>query len=300
MTDSGSSEVLLSRPNHDSDSPHSRAERARRVIQTFDRRPPQAEIYEAVTFPADHVVASERAIPLFDDELILSPGHIDPLYTAELIRKDELYKISQTSLREGLQRGFSQVIKVFDTVRTALRGDEEPVMVRTSKKPDAVVAKININSLLRRHELTFEDTQTLFMYMLKQEAGNTSLRGFVELSKKEYVYILKKLAKMKASPDVQHAEITRLRLEIENKVRRIIKKEIAFHKLLVLIAEEKPELMEIYNNTGTDTFYQETAREIRREVGSAPDKIDFEQFVKKVMDVIFPDSPVTPPQPRSV
>ena len=79
-----------------------RAERAKRSFDALSVREPQTEIYEGVTFAKDHVVGSERVIPLFKNELILAPGHLDVLFKLGVIQKEELFKVSQTPLLEGV------------------------------------------------------------------------------------------------------------------------------------------------------------------------------------------------------
>jgi hypothetical protein len=127
--------------------------------------------------------------------------------------------------------------------------------------------------------MDFEDTQTVFMNMMKQEAGNTSLRLFLQITLKEYEVMKKKGA---TAHDVEQ-----LKAEVEVKVRRIIMQQQSLYQLLKNIEQDRPELTRIYSSNGTETFYQQIERLVRSELGAHPDQISIDDTVRQFMRIAF-------------
>jgi hypothetical protein len=258
-----------------------RAARAKRADALIQQRQSQIDVYRSVTFPEGHVLGNERHIPLHPNEILLAPGHIDTLFTPlKLLEPRDLYKISQNTLREGLQKGYEARFHILDRLRSALSVlPSKDTEVITHKPDDTVFAKIDVQEILRRKAMDFEDTQTVFMNMMKQEAGNTSLRLFLQITLKEYEVMKKKGA---TAHDVEQ-----LKAEVEVKVRRIIMQQQSLYQLLKNIEQDRPELTRIYSSNGTETFYQQIERLVRSELGAHPDQISIDDTVRQFMRIAF-------------
>lgn len=252
-----------------------RAERAQRSLDALSIREPQQKIYESVTFPADHIVGAERTIPLFNNELILAPGHLDILYKLGVVHKDELYKVTQTSLREGVQYGMNSTV----TFRGELATEGGSNTMKLEKAKDLVFGKIDVSKILQREALSHPDVQAIFLQMIEQQAGTISLRFQVDLTRK----LLSHLQKQPNSED----EVRALRTESEIACRRIVMQKFALHKMLQTLPLYRPEMAEIYKLNGESLFVESIDAKVVQDLGTDPQKFDPEYYVQRIISSLF-------------
>lgn len=258
------------------------AERAKLALAAYEalsERTPQAEIYAAVTFESDHVVGSERSIPLLKNELILAPGHLDILYQLKIVQKSELYKVTQTSLREGIQSGADVLIAIKKNLRGAFDGTPTPTTIVAKKEPDVVFGKIDLSDILNRPVLNNPEILTIFLQMIEQQAGQISLTQLADHTRREYATLF-------AQPNPS-ARISILRTNTEILVRRIVSQKYALHNFLKVADFQRPEIKSIFKLDGERKFTDVIDASVLKDLGPNLDAYEPEVFVQAILKSIF-------------
>lgn len=254
---------------------------AQQAVEILRHRQPQEELYADVIFSPDHVVGSIRGIPVRSDELILVPGHLDPLFQRGLVYHAELYKVSDSEIRHGLQRGMKMVVNL----QRVLLGqdaatDSETVVLR--KEPDSVCAKLDLRTVLWRPELQHPQNQQLMMQMLEQQAGSMSVPLQVQIAKKE-------AAKLRQSTDSSD-KLSTMRTETEIGLRRMISQQLALLKFVDRVEEFRPEMAGLKKLNGKEKLVDRIRQFCQLSLGANWKELDPEQLIRQQLAVIFPQT----------
>lgn len=260
-----------------------RKERARLSMDALNNRPNQYELYAEVVFDQDHVVGSERLIPLRQGEILLAPGHLDPLFQLGLIEESELYKVSQNSLREGVQKAHKSEFRFKDTLTKALNPAAETFTLH--KEADQVWGKVRLKNILRRDALQHPDIQTIFLHLLEQQTGSFALKSSLDIARRQFVHWSGNENASRA------ADIRQLIVDTEVDSRRKIQQELTIRDFLNFIHEFKPELEEVYTLNGETTFTDKIKKRLLHDLGMELDFVEQEDLLQKLLRETF-----TPPK----
>ncbi|MBW7955487.1 hypothetical protein H3C66_02030 [Patescibacteria group bacterium] len=255
-----------------------RAVHARASFDVLSSRVLQYELYEGVTFPPEHIVGNDRMIPVKRGELILAPGHLDPLYQLGLVEDEELYKISQNTLREGIQRGTQTIVHFKDSLTKMFRPDEQR-SVSLKKEEDLVFGKVKLASVLHRQALSHPDVQAVFLQLIEQQTGQLSLRFLFQLTQRE----LRELRKQPGNEE----KIRQLRIDVEIACRRMLTQELSISDFVVMLRKQRPDMASIYKLDGKKLFVDNIEKYLEKDIGKNRTGIDEEKLIQRIMSELF-------------
>jgi hypothetical protein len=268
---------------------------ATQTLEMLQVRPTQESLYSNFVFDEDHIVGSYRGIPVEPGDLVLAPGHIDPLYQRGLIKtiptesgamqSDELYKVSDSGLKEGLQK----LVKTQFSIKNPQDKIDDPRAADSfsiKKNQDEVWGRIHLIDLLQRKEMSDSLSQTVLLQMIKQQLGVYSLAPLLEETRNK----LNMLQKVGSS-----AEIIALRKEVEKTLRTRLRQEITIAVFLKQLEGSYPDVKNIYSIEGTETLVSQIEKLLERDLGSQEKRgevLNLEDFVRDKVNILFPASPV--------
>lgn len=242
-----------------SEAEKNRAVFAKKAALALEVRPPQVDIYSKVQFSSDHILPSAAEIPLTDNELILAPGHVDPLFILDVLKGNQLYSIIPEP----------DIRKAFTHDNSVLEGSIV----------DTVFGKLNLKDALISEDLNHPEVNTIFLQMIEQQVGNLSVKELFEVSRREIHHF-------RTQPDAEK-KIAVLIAEVRNKIQRIVRQEVAGAGFIESLRLHRPRMSTLYKSDGKTLFVDSIQQKIVSDIGPNPKTQDINKFTEAVITILL-------------